>query len=121
MLRRVISHVAVQLGAQAQTWTSALLFATALAHYLGASGLGVLFLRLSFTSLVAVRKVAIVTQGRVDTSHGFVVLPRRWVVERTFAWLRCNPQLAKDYEELPECSKTRPGSIFPPFDSCPAG
>ena len=32
---------------------------------------------------------------------GFHVLPRRWVVERTFAWLGRNRWLSKDYEELP--------------------
>jgi transposase len=37
---------------------------------------------------------------------GFVVQPRRWVVERTFAWLGRNRRLAKDYEELPECAET---------------
>ena len=26
------------------------------------------------------------------------VLPRRWVVERSFAWISCNRQVAKDYE-----------------------
>lgn len=37
--------------------------------------------------------------------HTFVVLPRRWVVERTFAWLgRCR-RLSKDYEELPETTE----------------
>jgi len=33
---------------------------------------------------------------------GFVVLPKRWVVERTFAWLGRSRRLSKDYEALPE-------------------
>ncbi len=31
---------------------------------------------------------------------GFVVLPRRWVVERSFAWIRHNRRMSKDYERL---------------------
>jgi putative transposase len=37
--------------------------------------------------------------------RGFHVLPRRWVVERTFAWLVMYRRLAKDYEELPATSE----------------
>ena len=31
---------------------------------------------------------------------GFVVLPRRWVVERTIAWIEQNRRMSKDYERL---------------------
>jgi putative transposase len=42
---------------------------------------------------------------RPEGVKGFRVLPRRWVVERTFAWLgRCR-RLSKDYEGLPETSE----------------
>lgn len=37
---------------------------------------------------------------RTDDMKGFVVLPRRWVVERTFSWFGRNRRLAKDYENL---------------------
>ena len=36
----------------------------------------------------------------------FAVLPKRWIVERTFAWLGRNRRLSKDYEGLPETSET---------------
>lgn len=42
---------------------------------------------------------------RSDDAQGFVVLPRRWVVERTFAWLSFHRRLSKDYEALPETSE----------------
>lgn len=41
---------------------------------------------------------------RSDTANGFEVLPRRWVVERTFAWFGRNRRLAKDFEETIESS-----------------
>ena len=41
---------------------------------------------------------------RPQEQKGFSVLPRRWVVERTFAWLGLNRRLCKDYERLPESS-----------------
>jgi putative transposase len=39
-------------------------------------------------------------------SQGFVLLPRRWVVERTFAWLLRYRRLARDYEYVVETSET---------------
>jgi transposase len=40
------------------------------------------------------------------TGKGFHVLPRRWVVERTFAWLTRRRRCARDYERLPEHHET---------------
>lgn len=37
-----------------------------------------------------------------EARKGFVLLPRRWVVERSFAWLSRFRRLVKDYERLPE-------------------
>ena len=37
-----------------------------------------------------------------QAKRGFVLLPRRWVVERSFAWLARFRRLARDYERLPE-------------------
>lgn len=38
---------------------------------------------------------------RSDDTTGFVVLPRRWVVERTLSWLMRPRRLVRDYETLP--------------------
>jgi putative transposase len=37
---------------------------------------------------------------RLMPAQGFTVLPRRWVVERTFAWISHNRRMTKDYERL---------------------
>ena len=42
---------------------------------------------------------------RLLPPRGFKVLPRRWVVERTFSWLGQNRRMSKEYERLPESSE----------------
>lgn len=42
--------------------------------------------------------VALTVIKRSDNSGGFTVLPKRWLVERTFAWLMRSRRLARDYE-----------------------
>ena len=42
---------------------------------------------------------------RIAGTTGFVVIPRRWVVERTLGWLGRWRRLSKDYERLPEVSE----------------
>ncbi|WP_200309306.1 transposase, partial [Streptomyces adelaidensis] len=53
------------------------------------------------------QKLALTLQvvKRADDMEGFVVLPRRWVVERTFAWLMHSRGLTRDYETLPAGSE----------------
>jgi transposase len=56
------------------------------------------------TALAAIGQWTVQIIKRSDTAKGFEVLPRRWVVERTFAWLgRCR-RLAKDFEAKTENS-----------------
>jgi putative transposase len=43
---------------------------------------------------------------RPEQSKGFVLLPKRWVVERTFGWLMHCRRLVRDYELLPQTSET---------------
>lgn len=39
---------------------------------------------------------------RADAKLGFVLLPRRWVVEHSFGWMARFRRLARDYERLPD-------------------
>lgn len=43
---------------------------------------------------------------RPNECKGFVLLPKRWVVERTFGWLTWCRRLNKVYELLPETAET---------------
>lgn len=43
---------------------------------------------------------------RSPGTRGFSVVPRRWVVERTFSWISRNRRLSKDYERKVQASET---------------
>ena len=53
--------------------------------------------------------IALDVVKRPPDQQGFVVLPRRWVVERTFAWLGRYRRLSKDYER---CTQSSEGMIY---------
>ena len=50
--------------------------------------------------------LTLVVIRRLAGTKGFVLLPRRWVAERTLGWLGRWRRLAREYEELPEVSET---------------
>lgn len=50
-------------------------------------------------ALADIGKWTIQIVKRSDTAEDFEVIPRRWVVERTFAWLNRCRRLAKDWEK----------------------
>ena len=51
------------------------------------------------------RKVQLVIVSKKENQQGFQVLPKRWIVERTFGWLGRWRRLTRDYEYLPESSE----------------
>jgi putative transposase len=51
------------------------------------------------------RKLRLEIVSRPEGTKGFVLLPKRWVVERTFGWLNRYRRLSKDYEYLTETSE----------------
>lgn len=54
------------------------------------------------TWATGVLRLTITVVKRSDDTRGFVVVPRRWVVERTFGWLMRHRRLVRDYERLPQ-------------------
>lgn len=48
----------------------------------------------------------LLTVVRRTEAHRFAVLPKRWIVERSFAWLNHSRRLAKDHEVLPHTAET---------------
>src|SRR6478735_7234082 len=50
--------------------------------------------------------VALTVVRRSDDTRGFTVLPKRWLVERTFAWLMHSRRLARDYETRTDTSES---------------
>ncbi|GGT87306.1 MULTISPECIES: transposase [Streptomyces] len=52
-----------------------------------------------------VLRIALTVVRRTDDATGFVVLPKRWLVERTFAWLMHSRRLVRDYETRTDTSE----------------
>jgi len=50
-------------------------------------------------------KIEVEVVKRSDDSTGFAVLPRRWVVERTFGWFMRHRRLVRDYETSQDSAK----------------
>jgi putative transposase len=52
------------------------------------------------------RPIRLEITTRSDKAKGFVVIPKRWIVERTFGWFKRYRRLSKEDELLPETSET---------------
>jgi transposase len=57
------------------------------------------------TDLQAWYGITLVIVSQLAEQKGFAVLPRRWIVERTFAWLTQSRRLVRDYERDPASSE----------------
>src|SRR5919109_1737368 len=51
------------------------------------------------------RPVHLAMTKRADAVKGLVLIPKRWIVERTFGWFNRDRRLSKDYELLPATSE----------------
>ena len=73
------------------------------------SQLELIWVDAGYTGENLARVVRQLCNAKVDvikrSDSGFQVLPRRWVVERTFSWLVSSRRLSLDYELLPEVSE----------------
>jgi len=57
-------------------------------------------------NLRATRRLRMEIVKRTDDVKGFKLLPKRWIVERTFGWLSLQRRLSKDYEFHTDTSET---------------
>jgi putative transposase len=60
-----------------------------------------------FLACLQQRSLTLEVKTRPPGAKGFVLLKKRWIVERTFAWLGFNRRLSKDYEKRVESSEAR--------------
>jgi putative transposase len=61
----------------------------------------------AFIARLEQRQLKLEVKSRPPGSKGFVLLKKRWIVERTFAWLGFNRRLSKDYEKRVASSEAR--------------
>jgi putative transposase len=54
----------------------------------------------------------LVIVSKPPDQQGFQVLPRRWVVERTFGWLGRNHRLSKDYKDYEEYAESSEAWLY---------
>lgn len=57
---------------------------------------------MAYAAIAADQRIPLSVVRLPEAKRGFVLLPRRWVVERSFAWLARFRRLARDCERLPE-------------------